>query len=53
MGEYVPKEIEMTPAMIEAGTRALQDWWDGTRVFNEGARTVYVAMRVRDAAKSV
>jgi hypothetical protein len=37
--------FEITPAMIEAGKRALIAWHEGVQDFDEGARSVFLAMR--------
>lgn len=45
----VPEEIEVTPAMIEAGASVVWDWFDDFLAFGSGigrevAKRVYVAM---------
>lgn len=36
--------FEITPAMIEAGKRALIEWHEGVQDFDEGARSIFLAM---------
>ena len=42
-----PKEIEVTPAMLTAGIKALQEWHAGVEDWPAGARSIYEAMAGR------
>jgi hypothetical protein len=37
-------QIEITPAMIEAGKAALIEWYDSDLLWNEGVQAIYRAM---------
>ena len=42
-----PVQIDLTPAMVEAGRAAMIEWYEGVRDFGEGAVSVFAAMSQR------
>jgi len=46
-------ETYITPQMLEAGKKALQEWYDEGAWWDEGARRVYLAMSAAGKANKV